>query len=147
MKILFAVATTLFLATGCASRSHSQFPQRTSQASLPSVDPLATQIARDHHGAVTSKLRLCVSSDGAVDDVALVSSSGLAAYDSAVVADAQTWRYAAPEQPACENVDVTYRTPRGSRRTRRAGSRARSRRRTAPRDRPAGSASRSAPRS
>src|SRR5689334_23065895 len=110
-RILFA---SLFL-VGCAAHSsdsaRTQFPSRKSDARIPAADKLATEIVREHKGLVTSKVRLCVATDGAVDGVTLLSSSGLDAYDQAVLASVQDWQYETPTERTCEKLDVSYRTP------------------------------------
>ena len=115
MKSVLAtcLSASLALVAACASPSshRTQFPSRISEAKLPTVEPLATEIARSHHGKVTSKLKMCVAASGDVEGVTLVSSSGLAAYDDAVVAAVSDWRYQAPAAPACQKLDVSYRTP------------------------------------
>lgn len=108
MKRILLLSSVLFV--GCAA-SRTQFPSRQSDARIPAADKLATTISREHKGLVTSKLRLCVAEDGAVDNVTLVASSGLEAYDQVVLDTVQDWKYDAPSSPVCEKLDVSYRTP------------------------------------
>jgi TonB family protein len=106
----FALITSVLLASGCAA-SQTRFPARTSKVALPAADRLATEIVREHNGVVTSKVHMCVASDGAVDSVALMSSSGLGAYDDAVVAAVSSWEYQPATARACRALSVSYRTP------------------------------------
>ena len=105
----FMLASAVVLASGCAT-SHTQFPARQSKVALPAADRMATDIVREHHGVVTSKVNMCVAADGDVDKVSLVSSSGMHDYDQAVLAAVSTWEYR-PGTAACKQLDVSYRTP------------------------------------
>jgi TonB family protein len=106
----FILISAVLLASGCAA-SRTNFPARRSEAAIPAADRLATDIHREHHGLVTSKVKMCVASDGAVDSVDLMSSSGMAAYDDAVIAAVSSWEYEAPGAPSCQKLNVSYRTP------------------------------------
>jgi outer membrane biosynthesis protein TonB len=112
MKLI--IASCLLAFAGCAATTttaHPGMPARISKPTLPSVEPLATEIVRAHRGLVTAQVRLCVAPSGAVDKVDLLSSSGMRAYDDAVVSDVSGWAYAPGAAPMCRKLSVSYRTP------------------------------------
>jgi TonB family protein len=137
-----ALASTLALSAGCATTGQGlpgrdgkspasngeldldgvapddasrRFPERLTRAELPAADRISHRIAQEHNGAVAAEVRLCVTPEGKVGAVDLLSSSGMPAYDQAVVDTIATWQYAAYPAPSdtrvCEKVTVTYRTP------------------------------------
>ena len=101
--------------SGPTDEATNRFPQRISQAELPAADRISHRIDSEHNGAIAAKVRLCVTPEGKVGAVDLLDSSGMAAYDEAVVASIQSWEYASYPAPSdtrvCEKVTVTYRTP------------------------------------
>jgi TonB family protein len=72
---------------------------------------LGTRIA-DRYGEVSAALHLCVAPDGSVSTVELARSSGMPAFDAAVLEGAQSWSYepfvAADDAPRCKDVAVSY---------------------------------------
>jgi TonB family protein len=112
LKTTLFIATALGLAAGCAPHAtRSQFPSRISAANIPAADRLATDISRLHRGLVTTKVALCVAPSGDVKHVDLVDSSGLEAYDQAVLDTVAGWQFHAAPAEQCEKLSVTYRTP------------------------------------
>jgi TonB family protein len=86
-----------------------------SSPELPDADRLYRRIAVEKAGTASAQVRLCVAPAGKVDRVDLVSSSGMAEYDQAVLDNVATWQYesfAAPvETRVCENLTVAYHAP------------------------------------
>jgi TonB family protein len=112
LKTTLFIATALGLAAGCAPHTtKSQFPSRISSTDMPAADRLSGDIARLHRGLVTTKVALCVAPTGDVKHVDLVDSSGLEAYDQAVLDTVAAWQFHAAPAEQCENLSVTYRTP------------------------------------
>ncbi|MBK9036943.1 MAG: TonB family protein [Myxococcales bacterium] len=91
------------------------FPTRLTRPSTPrAADRLAHRVAAELGGRARADLRVCVGGDGAVTDAAVVRTSGIAALDRALLADARTWRYqarAARTAPACQRVGIDYKLP------------------------------------
>lgn len=89
------------------------FPARRGPAALPGADRLRGRIATEPGGAVTARVRVCVAPSGAVTDVALLASSGLPAFDRAVVDGVAAWTYQPFAAPAtvrvCRPLAVAYR--------------------------------------
>ncbi len=122
MKTLAIALGTLTLAACAASTQPAPrdpatatiaFPARTSGGDeLPTVRRFNRAIALEHQGQVEAGIRVCVTPAGQVASASVVESSGMSAYDQAVVDDARTWTFepfAAPEQTrVCETVKVGY---------------------------------------
>jgi len=90
-----------------------QFPARISAVSIPGADRMARWIDLEHGGAVSTAIRICVAPNGMVGDVDLLSSSGMAEFDDAVLRTAETWRYekfSAPKETlVCQRSTIAYR--------------------------------------
>jgi TonB family protein len=88
------------------------FPARLGDAHAPALGHrLDNQILVEQGGRAETAVRLCVGADGAVADVALVRSSGLAALDAALIAEARSWRYqplAVASATVCHQAAIGY---------------------------------------
>jgi len=91
------------------------FPRLVAVARLPSADRLQRRVAIELGGQASPRVRLCVAPTGTVDAVALLSSSGLTAFDAAVLVDVARWRFAAYPAPTgtrvCQATTIAYVTP------------------------------------
>ncbi len=77
-------------------------------------DPDKVQIMRNGWSRVEPVVELCIDADGAVDDVDLLHSSGVAGYDSKVVFEVRQWRYRPyldreTAVPVCTTAHFVYR--------------------------------------
>jgi hypothetical protein len=88
------------------------FPTRRSAERLPSADAMRHELRALGHDHLTAELRACVAPTGATIDVTLDQSSGVAAFDRAVVHDLATWQYRSFGAPSdlrvCEPITITY---------------------------------------
>jgi TonB family protein len=85
---------------------------------LPSVDRISHQVRARLGEISVAAVELCVAPDGHVTRVALLEGTHFAAFDAALVRDAQAWRFAAsPGRTAtgalqtCERARVKYLAP------------------------------------
>ena len=105
----FAVlALALVSAAGCAATA----PRPTTPPAPRAADRFAHRVTVELGGHARADLRVCVGGDGAVTDAAVVRTSGLAALDQALLADARTLRFQprpARAADACRRVGVVYR--------------------------------------
>lgn len=84
-------------------------PARVSPASAPALDrTLSNRVLAEQGGRAEAALRVCVGTDGAVTDVAIARSSGLAALDAQLAASARSWRYAPVASTVCHQATVGY---------------------------------------
>lgn len=88
------------------------FPKAIEPA-LPSVDRIQHQVRARLGDSASAEVDLCVSPAGHVTKVSLARSSNLAAFDSAVLRDAETWQFDAMPGPAalqtCSRAIVSYK--------------------------------------
>jgi TonB family protein len=91
----------------------ASIPQRAAPAAAPQASRrLVHQVDVELGGRARADLRLCVGGDGGVTSAAVIRSSGIAAFDDALLTAARDWRYvplAAPEAQACHVARVSYR--------------------------------------
>jgi len=96
--------------------AYLDFPARVAQPGQGLAHDVAGAFAAAPRAPVVSEIRVCVAPSGAVSQVVLTRSSGVPAFDKAVVASASGWVYAAYPAPAgirvCSNVSVVYRVRR-----------------------------------
>ena len=105
---LAVLAIALAAAAGCASTSSRTAAQPTPRA----ADRLAHRVTSELGGHARADLRVCVGDDGAVTDASVVRTSGIAALDRALLADARTLRFQprpARAADACRRVGIVYR--------------------------------------
>ena len=88
----------------------SDLPRLREPARIPDSGLLGQRIATWRGGEISADLHVCVASDGSVADVALARSSGLTAFDTAVVDGAGRWSYEpfGAGEPRCRDVAVAY---------------------------------------
>jgi outer membrane biosynthesis protein TonB len=83
---------------------------------LPSVDRIARLVYNELGDHAAAELKLCVSPDGRVAEVAVVHRSALEQFDAAVVRDVADWeftpRLGLAAEPTCTRATVAYRAPR-----------------------------------
>jgi len=106
-KLAVLALASLSLA-GCAATAS----RPTAQPAPRAADRFAHRVAAELGGHARADLRLCVGRDGAVTDAAVVRTSGIAALDQALLADARTLRFQprpARAADACRRVGVVYR--------------------------------------
>jgi TonB family protein len=122
-RLILASLPALLFIGACATTGTTSAPAPAPQAisdatflklkSAPRVDDsaLGTRVA-DRYGAVSAALHLCVAPDGSVSNVELARSSGMPAFDAAVIEGAASWSYepftAADDAPRCKDVAVSY---------------------------------------
>ena len=128
MRTIAVATLTLGLGAlvGCASTTTSK--PAASAAALPgpsvelpkrisgTIDLAALQshevMKLQREQEVTLRVRLCVAPDGSVAEAKLVSPSGHANYDKAVVSSIRSWKYrpytAATNMRVCKTVRVMY---------------------------------------
>ncbi|MBS1118926.1 MAG: hypothetical protein H6Q90_1154 [Deltaproteobacteria bacterium] len=83
------------------------------ELSVPAVDRVAHLVRARLGETATAELELCVSPDGHVAKAELVRGSSLAAFDRALVHDAESWQFATLPGPAsvqsCRRTTIAYR--------------------------------------
>ena len=88
-------------------------PGRLTPAAAPAADRrLLHQVDVELGGLARTNLKLCVDAEGAVTSAAVARSSGITAFDNALVDAARAWRYeplAASGANECHTVQVSYR--------------------------------------
>lgn len=107
-RTLAVLVISLVAAAGCAGTNARTAAQPTPRA----ADRFAHRVAAELGGHARADLRVCVGDDGAVTDASVVRSSGIAALDHALLADARTLRFQprpARAADACRRVGVVYR--------------------------------------
>ena len=126
--LLSACATTGALGVDPQPSSHARVslvpaPADTTQVipqaidpQLPTADRLARTIDAQLGALASVDVRFCVAPTGRVASAALERSSTLPAFDAAVLADIQAWRFASQPGPAklktCEITTIVYRPHR-----------------------------------
>jgi len=82
---------------------------------LPSVDRLAHVVRARLGSTAHAALDVCVSPEGSVASAVLARSSGLEAFDRALLDDASSWQFTTTPGPhgarRCRQVAIEYRTP------------------------------------
>jgi TonB family protein len=103
-------------APGSPETAYLDFPARVAQPGQGLAHDVAGAFAAAPRAPVVSEIRVCVAPSGAVSEVKLTRSSGVRAFDKAVVDSASGWIYAAYPAPAgirvCSIVSVVYRVRR-----------------------------------
>lgn len=105
---LAVLAIALVSAAGCAGTAS----RTAAQPSPRAADRFAHRVTAELGGQARADLRVCVGGDGAVTDASVVRTSGIAALDRALLADARTLRFQprpARAADACRRVGVVYR--------------------------------------
>lgn len=89
------------------------FPDRISAVTIPGAERMARWIDLEHGGAVSAAIRICVAPNGMVGDVDLLTSSGMAEFDEAVLRTAANWQYTRFDAPKetllCQKATVAYK--------------------------------------
>ena len=92
--------------------AHAVFPAVV-DPQLPSADRIAPRIHHLLGDVAVAHIALCVAPSGKVASVTLDASSGLPAFDRAMMNDIATWQFAAMPGPAtvktCEQLTISYR--------------------------------------
>jgi TonB family protein len=84
-------------------------PRLREPARIPDSGLLGQRVATWRGGEISADVHVCVAPDGKVAEVALARSSGLTAYDTAVVDGAGRWSYEPfAGAPRCQTVAVAY---------------------------------------
>jgi TonB family protein len=88
------------------------FPEAIEPA-LPSVDRISREVRAQLGDTAVADLDLCVSPAGKVTRVAIAKSSTLAAFDAALLHDAEHWQFDALPGPdtvqSCRRATIEYR--------------------------------------
>lgn len=88
------------------------FPARV-RADLDRAYQIASARRARRGSTLTTRVRLCVAPSGVVSQVALISGSGVGAFDKALVDTMRGWTYAAYAAPAgirvCDDLKIIYR--------------------------------------
>jgi TonB family protein len=85
------------------------FPSLRGDADLRSADTIAMHMQKVLGDSATAEVRVCVEPSGKVASVKLLKSSGMSAYDAAVLSDVAAWDFAAPSgKTACEDATIVY---------------------------------------
>ncbi len=112
MSAAACATTTTTAAPAPATVSDKDFLKLRSAPRVDDRGSLVQRVADWRGGSVTADLRLCVAPDGSVSNVELNRSSGLPAFDAAVVDGAGSWSYepfnASDDAPRCQDVAVAY---------------------------------------
>jgi TonB family protein len=127
MKTLLLATLPAVLLSACATTSPSNtagtatsplaayassdaLPKLRNPATIADSGLLGQRVSTYRGGEITASVHLCVAPDGKVSDVKLQRSSGMAAYDRAVVDGASAWTYEPflASTPRCEDVSVAY---------------------------------------
>lgn len=102
MKKLIAALAVVALAPTTALAMPLEEP------ALPSVDRLSPYIKARLGDSADVGIRVCITPDGHVANVAIVRSSTFVAFDEAVKSDIGEWRYAASDAYHCMRTRITY---------------------------------------
>ena len=98
-----------------ASDVASAFPAAIDPA-VPSIDRIGREIGATLGDSATAQVDLCVSPSGRVTKLALAESSSSDAFDTALLQDAQRWRFASMPGPdsvqICQRARITYHPAR-----------------------------------
>jgi hypothetical protein len=90
------------------------FPARVRSPGLDRAEQVAGAPVAGTRAPLVAEVRVCIVPSGAVSEVKLTGSSGVPAFDRAIVDSAGTWVYSAYQAPAgvriCSAVSVVYRT-------------------------------------
>jgi TonB family protein len=110
--LLSACATSAPAPTSplAAIADESDLPKLREPAQIADSGLLGQRVATWRGGEISADVQVCVAPDGKVADVALTRSSGLTAYDTAVLDGAGRWSYEpfAASTPRCQTVAVAY---------------------------------------
>lgn len=85
------------------------FPALREDVALPSADQAAIHMQRILGDSAQAEIKVCVDDRGDVTSTSLVKSSGMAAYDRAVLDDVKAWKFEAPAGTGhCEDATIVY---------------------------------------
>ena len=119
-KALLAISLPTLLLSACATAAPApaspladvadDLPRLREPARIAASSMIDQRVATWRGGEISADLHVCVAPDGKVADVALTRSSGLTAFDTAVVDGAGAWSYEpfAASAPRCRDVAVAY---------------------------------------
>ena len=82
------------------------FPTRLSAAEFPSARRIAPRLLVE--GAMSAAIDVCVRPSGDTASVRLRQSSGDPRFDTAILDDVRSWKYAAGSALACEQATINY---------------------------------------
>lgn len=104
--LALALASTALPAAAFAGPAHQ--PRLVTQPELPSADRIKTWI-RDRIGdEATTKVQLCLATDGHVSSARVLRGSAYPPFDRAVMHDVLAWRFAAAGAPRCMPATIVY---------------------------------------
>jgi TonB family protein len=85
------------------------FPALAGAADLPSADAIAMHMEKVLGDSAQADVKICVDGAGAVESASILKSSGMSAYDAAVLGDVKAWRFEAPTgADHCTTATIVY---------------------------------------